>query len=477
MRLGLGAGVTLARGRYGVVAGPLTAGIASATSGDTTVALTASSPTGGTAPYTYQWFRSTSSGTKGSAISGATSRPYTDTGRTNGTTYYYTLTVTDSAAASVDYPQVSATPETAEEPSSDPLAVTGLSATVNGDRTVTLTWTDAENATGYQVLRDDVLIDTVAQGVQTYTDDPLGVGGGGGDDPPPDPDAPNPPAAGSGSMVASGGPIFFDTRSGAVSNGLGSGADGGNLQTVANLTAADALFWDNWDAGSGSNSRTFTTNFNGSGTRAFRFQYRRYSTCVGNDEQDVGIRAYPVQTTKRAVYWQWKMWSGRHPNDAGTSHGTIGQFAHHNPECTSNNFGRKIAIFGRNQSSGTGAANRFDLLAPGSTGGPATTVYSLIMNGTDFGDGTVWNASVNPNDYVGQEVTVTVYLCAESAPSAGDGAVKLWINGVQQINAQNIRIGSANWQANDRGFEGPSVINGPRYDQVEYWWDIVGWEA
>lgn len=91
---------------------PLTAGTASATEGDSLVDLTATAPTGGVTPYSYQWYRSTTSGVKGSAISGATGLTYTNTGLTNGTAYYFTLTVTDAGSNTVDYAQVACTPAT-----------------------------------------------------------------------------------------------------------------------------------------------------------------------------------------------------------------------------------------------------------------------------------------------------------------------------------------------------------------------------
>jgi hypothetical protein len=91
------------------VVSALTAGTSTAIPGDNTVALTANAPTGGTAPYTYQWHRSTD-GSKGSALSGATSLSHDDDTAVNDTLYYYTLTATDAVAASVDYTQRQATP-------------------------------------------------------------------------------------------------------------------------------------------------------------------------------------------------------------------------------------------------------------------------------------------------------------------------------------------------------------------------------
>lgn len=82
-----------------VSSGALTAPTISLTAKtDTTASLTAPEATGGTSPYSYQWYRSTASGTLGSAITGATTRTLNDTGLSPSTSYYYTLRVTDSAA-------------------------------------------------------------------------------------------------------------------------------------------------------------------------------------------------------------------------------------------------------------------------------------------------------------------------------------------------------------------------------------------
>ena len=96
--------------------GPLTAGSASATPGDGRVTLSATQPTGGTAPYTYQWHRSTSSGFApgaGNALGGATGLSETDTTVANGTTYYYVLRASDNAGDSVYFQEVGATPDSA----------------------------------------------------------------------------------------------------------------------------------------------------------------------------------------------------------------------------------------------------------------------------------------------------------------------------------------------------------------------------
>jgi hypothetical protein len=61
-----------------------------------TVQLSASNAIGGSGTYTYQWYRSTTAGSNGTAISGATTEAYIDTSIAAATTYYYALQYTDT---------------------------------------------------------------------------------------------------------------------------------------------------------------------------------------------------------------------------------------------------------------------------------------------------------------------------------------------------------------------------------------------
>lgn len=68
----------------------------------TTLTLREATPTGGTAPYTYQWYRSTASGFTpdgSSLLAGQTAITLSDTGLSRLTAYYYKVVVTDSVAA------------------------------------------------------------------------------------------------------------------------------------------------------------------------------------------------------------------------------------------------------------------------------------------------------------------------------------------------------------------------------------------
>lgn len=91
---------------------PITAGAISLVSkGQTIASLSATVATGGTAPYTYQWYRSVTTGFSpggGNIISGATLTTLSDSGLIPNTTYYYKVIATDSAGspASVTYSQL-----------------------------------------------------------------------------------------------------------------------------------------------------------------------------------------------------------------------------------------------------------------------------------------------------------------------------------------------------------------------------------
>jgi large repetitive protein len=125
----------------------LTSGTASTTSqGNTIATVTCTAATGGSGGYTYQWYRSTTSGFTpggGNIVSGATSLTLNDTGLTNGTTYYYKLVSTDSDSQTVTSNQTSATPAAAS------LSVSPTSVVVNStNQTLILTGVGTSWTTG-----------------------------------------------------------------------------------------------------------------------------------------------------------------------------------------------------------------------------------------------------------------------------------------------------------------------------------------
>ncbi len=119
-----------------------------ATAGNAQVVLNWSASSGATS-YTIK--RGTANGGPYSTTvaSGVTSTTYSNTGLTNGTTYYYVVLAVNSGGSSTNSTQASATP------AAPPVAPTALTATA-GNAQVVLNWNAASGATSYSVLRSTV---------------------------------------------------------------------------------------------------------------------------------------------------------------------------------------------------------------------------------------------------------------------------------------------------------------------------------
>jgi fibronectin type 3 domain-containing protein len=117
-----------------------------ATAGNMQVSLTWTASTGATS---YHVKRSTTSGGPYAQVSAPTAANFTDTGLTNGTTYYYVVSALNAAGESANSSQASATPIA---PVTPPATPTGLQATA-GNAQVSLSWTGSAGATSYHVKR------------------------------------------------------------------------------------------------------------------------------------------------------------------------------------------------------------------------------------------------------------------------------------------------------------------------------------
>ena len=139
-----------------------------ATPGNAQVSLTWIASPGAT---TYNVKRSTINGGPYSTIApGIATTSYTNTGLTNGTTYYYVVSASNGAEGP-NSSQVSAIPSAGPNP---PAAPTGLSATP-GNAQVSLSWNASAGATSYNVKRSTTNggpYSTIAPGIVTtsYTD-------------------------------------------------------------------------------------------------------------------------------------------------------------------------------------------------------------------------------------------------------------------------------------------------------------------
>jgi len=119
-----------------------------ASAGNAQATLTWTASTGATS-YTIKR-ATTSGGPYTNVATGVTSTSYTNTGLTNGTTYYYVISAVNANGESVNSTQVSAAP--AGSTVTAPSAPTNVSAAA-GDAQATLTWTASTGAASYNVKR------------------------------------------------------------------------------------------------------------------------------------------------------------------------------------------------------------------------------------------------------------------------------------------------------------------------------------
>ena len=117
-----------------------------ATAGNAQVSLSWTTSTGATS---YHVKRATTTGGPYTQISSPTTTNFTDTGLTNGTTYFYVVSAVNSTGESANSTQASAAPVAPTQP---PAAPAGLQATA-GNAQVALSWTASATATSYNVKR------------------------------------------------------------------------------------------------------------------------------------------------------------------------------------------------------------------------------------------------------------------------------------------------------------------------------------
>ena len=117
-----------------------------ATAGNAQVSLSWTASNGATLYYVR---RSATSGGPYAQISAPSATSYTDTGLTNGTTYFYVVSAYNSAGQSANSSEMSATPT---GPSTPPAVPANLQATA-GNAQVSLSWTASSGATSYHLKR------------------------------------------------------------------------------------------------------------------------------------------------------------------------------------------------------------------------------------------------------------------------------------------------------------------------------------
>jgi hypothetical protein len=129
---------------FGTAAPPAAPASLNATPGNNQVALSWAASAGATS---YHVKRSLSSGGSYTTVATVSATSYTDTGLTNGVTYYYVVTALNASGESGNSPEASATPNLAPPP-----APTNLTASA-GNLQVTLNWSAASGAVSYNLKR------------------------------------------------------------------------------------------------------------------------------------------------------------------------------------------------------------------------------------------------------------------------------------------------------------------------------------
>lgn len=201
----------------------------------------------------------------------------------------------------------------------------------------------------------------------------------------------------------------------------------------------------------------FTTDMDGHGTHALRIDWSGYNgTCA---DQAATLLTYLPKPYPKHVMFSWKMQMGRTATGGGI--GPINSFAIANPNC--GNAARKVFLVLRDQPD-MGGTDRIDYIWPGPS--PVGVQFTASDRGL-----AIASRAFLPEQHIGEVITNTVELQAESSPGAHDGVMRLWVNGNLVLNVTNAAIGA---EAFER-FQFPTVMNSPLHDQSEYLWDIVAW--
>jgi thermitase len=162
---GVVSGIFFAAGATGSPQAPTAPTNVSATAGNQAVTLSWTAVSGAA---TYNVYRATVAGGEGSSPykTGLTTASFTDTGLTNGTTYFYKVSAVDSTAESAPSSEVSATPTA-------PVTSVTSATFVKTDATTQGTWQGVYGASGYQVLGDTTSLPAYAalsvSGQSAYT--------------------------------------------------------------------------------------------------------------------------------------------------------------------------------------------------------------------------------------------------------------------------------------------------------------------
>ena len=272
---------------------------------------------------------------------------------------------------------------------------------------------------------------------------------------------------------ASGDTILIDTRAGGSRD-----IQAASVTTLAQAKTVLATTVDTTVA-------AFTTDFDGAGTHAFRFDWLQRNgqpDCVSGDlmQQNQMIeKGLGAANDTKEWYFQMKRWYGTTASGGGL--GTVGVYSHHNTSDAGAPGGHKHLIVFRGSGNnarlvfenGT-AAYKGQVGVENYTGSGATPDSDgFITTGYYYGGGA--SPAFILDDHLNEIVTWTIAVRPESAAAASDGRIRLWANGVLYVDQNNVKCGPY-------GPRGGLQVGGPtwrccRYNQSDYLWDLLIWQV
>ena len=202
----------------------------------------------------------------------------------------------------------------------------------------------------------------------------------------------------------------------------------------------------------------FTSDVDGAGTNALRLDWPATGRCASDERKLITYLPNPLP---RRVVVRWKSRLGRSATGGGL--GSVDAFSVYSSACGRG--GREVLAALRDVHDG-GGAGRIDLRWEASS---ASNVSARIT----YSGGSVGAiAGMTSVPTPGRSATMTVYLQAESARGARDGAVRVWLDDQLVQAGSGLALGPEAFHRLHLPGQNETLWQA----QSEYFWDVVAWE-
>jgi len=418
-----------------------------AKAGDSSVSLTWTAPAsnGGAAVSGYNIYRGTSAGGESSTAVGTvsgTTLSFTDTGLTNGTTYFYTVKAVNSAGPSAASNEASATP--AAVTATVPTAPQSPAATA-GNGSVQLSWsapasTGGSPITGYNVYR------STTPGGEGSTPLKTGVTGTSFTD----------------TTVTNGTSYYYTV---AAVNAVGTGPQSAEVSATPKATAPSAPASLVASAGNGQVVLSWTVPASDGGSPITGYNVYRSTTPGGEGSTPVATAVSSTYTDANVANGTTYYYTVAAVNAVGTSQQSGEASATPQAAATVPSAPQNLTATGSNQ------AVQLSWSAPASTGGAAVTSYNVYRSTTAGSEGSTPVATgVTGTSYTDNPLTngTTYYYTVAAVNAIGTGPQSAEANATPKAAAPTAPLGltasagngsvSLSWSA--PASNGGSVITG-----------------